>query len=252
MFCLQKLQDQSSSVDQAKDRAQMTASTATVVVQVALLKDIIVEGDTTPYYLISLVLVVSSISLQILSGLISVCLAQYEAYYQKNEGDICDDVRNNLCWCCCPSRGIEQTLERRCCTCLSLDYTAETSLREFYQWARRFGKNRKNYLGAEVEIDYIKEEIAALRKGLEFAAEKNKKEIQRQMQALKNERRMKKEVLRKQEMDVKMGAFYQKRAENVYRIQVMKKVTMWQQVVNYMLYVIFAINLFITGFGIAK
>lgn len=122
---------------------------------------ILQQDDQMPYYMISLVLVILSVSLQVVGGLISSCLNRYEAYYQKHEGDICDDVRENFCCCFSPASTIHDTLERRCCTCLSLDYSTETSLRELYQWTRRFTKNRKENLMAEVEVEYLNQETSS-------------------------------------------------------------------------------------------
>jgi hypothetical protein len=84
----------------AKDRAQTTATTAMSVVHVALLKSVLDNGpDNQEYYIPLLVLIVVSLTLQVLVGGLSIYVAHIRSYHAKFSGSLCDDLWNNLCCC---------------------------------------------------------------------------------------------------------------------------------------------------------
>ena len=92
--------DNETKLAEAKDRAQLTATTAMSVVHVALLRSLIGGGPAANrYYYIVLVLIVMSLALQILAGLIALALSHMKSYYTKHQEDCCSQLCSNLCSC---------------------------------------------------------------------------------------------------------------------------------------------------------
>ena len=92
--------DNETKLAEAKDRAQLTATTAMSVVHVALLRSLIGGGPAANrYYYIVLVLILMSLVLQILAGLIALALSHMKSYYTKHQEDCCSQLCSNLFSC---------------------------------------------------------------------------------------------------------------------------------------------------------
>ena len=87
LHCLfqDKLDNETDNLSQAKDRAQLTATTAMSTVHVALLKAILDQGpESNNYYTISIVLIVLSLILQVFAGLLSLLISKIRSFYTKH------------------------------------------------------------------------------------------------------------------------------------------------------------------------
>ena len=89
----EETQGQTETLSNAKDRAQMTATGAMSIVQVALLREVIDSGpEGNKYYTAAVVLISLSLALQIINGMINIFIANATCYYTRykvrQEGDL--------------------------------------------------------------------------------------------------------------------------------------------------------------------
>ena len=81
----EKRDNETDELTQAKDRAQLTATTAMSTVHVALLKAILDQGpESNKYYTVSIILISISLVLQVIAGLLSLVIAQIKSFYTKH------------------------------------------------------------------------------------------------------------------------------------------------------------------------
>ena len=60
----------------------------------------------------------------------------------------------------------------------------------------------------------------------------------------------KKFSVREEELHTATGKFLQTRTDNLLEADITKKLTIWQHIINYMLYTVFVLNAFITAFAL--
>ena len=92
------------SLQTAKDRAQITASTSMSIVHVVLLKQLLVDygPDTTTHlqYYVSLSLVIAALVVQVLAGFVAIYIAFIRKYVRRYKADA-GDYRVTICpWRC--------------------------------------------------------------------------------------------------------------------------------------------------------
>ena len=85
LFLQERLDNENDKLSQAKDRAQLTATTAMSTVHVALLKAILDQGpESNKYYTISIVLITLSLVLQVFAGLLSLVIAHMRSFFTNH------------------------------------------------------------------------------------------------------------------------------------------------------------------------
>lgn len=91
-----------TSIEQAKDRAQVTAATSMSIVHVALLKELLDAGPQgDKYYHFTLGLILTALILQIIAGLISLYIALLRYYFTEYKDDFLDDcLKTCMPWGC--------------------------------------------------------------------------------------------------------------------------------------------------------
>ena len=90
----------STYLEQAKDRAQITAATSMSIVHVALLKDTLDAGrDNNPYYTWTLSLIITALAIQIFAGLLALYVALLRNYYKEYKEDFLGDCSKIFCPC---------------------------------------------------------------------------------------------------------------------------------------------------------
>ncbi len=106
-FQTQKHHDQ---LTQSKDKAQLAATTAMSVVNVALLRDILDQGpDRNHYYYFSAVLICVAIFLQVLAGMLTLWVSSKLTQARKYASYV---IRTRRKSCCCPSQSTEARSRR--------------------------------------------------------------------------------------------------------------------------------------------
>ncbi|KAI0235232.1 hypothetical protein LSAT2_014290 [Lamellibrachia satsuma] len=95
-----RTEEKQTSLTAAKDRAQLTATTAMSVVHVALLKSLIDGGpEANRYYTIVIVLIVIALVLQVVIGIIAIFVTHTRNYYEKYHSDMCSEFTSDWFKC---------------------------------------------------------------------------------------------------------------------------------------------------------
>ena len=77
-------------------------------------------------------------------------------------------------------------------------------------------------------------------------------ELRKKLEEIKNKKDIFEEAQRKLAVSTAKGDILMLRSDSVRRNRVLKLASFWQQVINYVFYVVFILNAFITGLGIAE
>ena len=91
-----------TGIESAKDRAQITSSTAMSIVHIALLKKVLEFGsENDKYYSYRLAFILTALILQVMAGFIALYIALLRNYYVKYWDDFLDDCSKICCpWSC--------------------------------------------------------------------------------------------------------------------------------------------------------
>ena len=232
----------------SKDKAQVTATTAMSVVQVTLLKEVIEKGPGSNYYVVSLVFIDLSLFLQVLAGLISIAINNMNAQLARSKKEVtgctCAGLGRDVN--CCGNGMV-------CCRISTLSPAEGRLIREYHDWqaetrfAKRAAVAEADIAHGDNMIAYIDEELRHAQDYAKYAADLTTKRADAMARRIELSL-----VLKENEMRSREGEMLRQRAEHIVVMDVMKRVTIWQHIVNFLLYLVFIINAFITGFGIAQ
>ena len=90
-----------TGIESAKDRAQITSSTAMSIVHIALLKNVLDFGsENDKYFHYRIGFILTALILQVIAGFIALYIALLRSYYTKYR----DDFLNDCFKICCPWR----------------------------------------------------------------------------------------------------------------------------------------------------
>ena len=77
-------------------------------------------------------------------------------------------------------------------------------------------------------------------------------ELRKKLEEIQNKKDIFEEAQRKLAVSNAKGDILMLRSDSVRRNRVLKLASFWQQMINYVFYVVFILNAFITGLGIAE
>ena len=193
-------QKQTEVLSQAKDRAQVTATGAMSVVQVALLRQVIDSGpDNNRYYMTSIWLIAASLVCQVIAGIISIFVSNLSSYFEQFGGQPLKDCMTSLCCCKVVGKtkrknrpkkfglGFVEAEEKRlslidiedeqekhfCCPCCPCEITSEVMdknevhiLRSYDDWTRQQTNLTLQTEAANLEKEHLTKVITSAKQQL--------------------------------------------------------------------------------------
>ena len=284
-------QKQTEVLSQAKDRAQLTATGAMSVIQVALLRQVIDSGnEMNRYYTASIALIITALFLQIISGMISIFVSNMSSYFGQYGGNIMKDCCANLC-CCTIIKKEKRTRKRR----FGLGYIEETkslaslddvldskrprlcpccpkdgcelrtdvvdnkeieAIQAYDQWAKQQMKLSLKNEAAMIEYDNMTKVIQKARARLDRIKTGGATQEWTEVQNVIHEATQKRDDLEKMMLNKKisdaLGALLKKKVESIRKMRIYKTATFWQQVLNYIFFLVFVMQAFIAGMTIGN
>ena len=75
--------------------------------------------------------------------------------------------------------------------------------------------------------------------------------LRRKLEEIQNKKDIFEDAQRKRAVSIAKGDILMQRSDSVRRNRVLKLASFWQQMINYVFYIVFILNAFITGIGIA-
>ena len=229
---------------ESKDRAQMTATSAMSFIHVALLKNILDAGpQRTKYYVAVLTLILIALTLQILAGILSIAVANLKKHSDKHHKKVPKPVRRYECCGRRQSNEVSAGTEAGAAAAGADDAAAFDDDYAVFQSALL--KSELKSAKAEVELSYLHAELTKLEAAM--AATDDEGDMTRATVV-----RLRRRV---EECEETRRATAMMHKENeillsVVEEEIMKRVTFWQNLLNYILYIVFICNAFITGLGV--
>ncbi len=287
----------SGMLARSKDRAQLTASTAMSVANVALLRELLDRGpEANPYFTVAISLVSASLALQIIAGILSLTVANILRYAHKYESNPCRDARENLCPCYCvkarpDKRGSsEKTVssietgefERctsetarpyealdvhvPCCSCCSYGVVANVYHPQEYYVIRMSQRMQREIIDAKVKniehagkLKYQPKLLAAAQARLQETrgmrdsrGEAHQKAMEDKVRSLQAEIENCQNSVARYKWRKQQSEELAKLAKQITKKRLMKVVSFWQDIINYIFFIVFILNTFVVGFGVAN
>ncbi|ELU05317.1 hypothetical protein CAPTEDRAFT_227304 [Capitella teleta] len=251
----------------AKDRGQLTQTAAMSLVNIGLLKEIMYEGKQHRHFAALLILTSASLALQLVAGMMSLFISNVRHYYSKYNDDPAGACCIHLCGCQCSWKAPED----QCCSSLCpIEITTNTYEEHEMRILQQNAEMHKNAFDAQLDELKTKHEVEHLMVVLDRARSEEQRlramggdpkndieEVNRQLKGITEElaaaqerKKALEKALSEAEISRRQSNALVVHAENIERNFVLKKITFWQNGVNYLFYVVLVINAFITGLGL--
>ncbi len=175
---------------------------------------------------------------------------------------------------CYTSEGLamDDELEGFCCGCCPCDVSTEVYPAYEYQVLHKYMHWRHRVVDSKIKQIHTTEELAYQVKVVEEAKKQldeynqmlqqpgaNKQEVEEKLRALRAEMELANKskedymkTLRKERVTAEQAKILRELAEVIRKERLMKVISFWQDMLNYLFYIVFVLNAFVVGFGIAS
>lgn len=246
-------------------------TSAMSMTNVALLKAVLDRGpEKHRFYAAVLTLTCLALGLQILAGVLSMCVSQLRNYYQKFHDNLGSTVQ------CCPVAVIwrtptieEEEAPGKCCPC-DLDVVSHFYsdyelgiIDDWKDWVEEDTEHDMNTVEANLMLLYLDSIISTAREKLDDLDDQRKsmsedvylsksKELRDEIDAAYNRKPLYERSRCDADKSNAKGAVLSTALHDIVRNHTLKRAQTWQYVINVLLYAAFIVSAFLTGLGLAS